>query len=102
MTALSSTTTVFLKESKGAYLSVPSETADTDTQTAQDFPWTLALSSTGCDKKPTGLSRIHALMSSGTRAPFSFSFCLSPSWKPKDVSLFLLPYLSSSFPSENI
>lgn len=50
MTAFSSTTAIFLKESKGAYLSVPSETADTDTQTAQDFPWTLALTGTGCNE----------------------------------------------------
>lgn len=37
MTALSSTTAVFLKESKGAYLSVLSETADTDTKQHKTF-----------------------------------------------------------------
>ncbi len=50
MTALSSPTAVFLKESKGAYLSFPGETADTDTHTAQDFSWTLALSSSQCNE----------------------------------------------------
>ncbi len=50
MTGLSSPTAVFLKESTGAYLSFPGESADTDTHTAQDFSWTLALSSSECNE----------------------------------------------------
>lgn len=50
MTALSSTTAVFLKESKRCLYLCSQWNFWHGYKTAQDFPWTLALSSTGCNK----------------------------------------------------
>lgn len=104
MTAFSSTTAIFLKESKGAYLSVPSETADTDTQTAQETSHGPLLS-LAQDVMKTNRPQQNTCFDVHYHSTLSLShslFVSFPHGNQKTFSLFLLPYLSFSIPSEDI